>query len=256
MVPWNDVMIGGSVENVCHGLQSVVPTLARIDLEVNLYKWEVMNVNNSTGDFVTSILDVSSLLPKVWATAKEAVLMVGLPTLLPVICSILRSKLLQLEPLMVRLKVVNSHQTLFLLRNCFTVPKLLYTLHRASCSNHVPLLMDFDASSQQAAKKRCNVKFNGTGWQQNTFMAALAFYLWSHWTWQLFSSQWPHAMFLSMRFFTTQPNHLWLGNVRWFIQYGTSLPCVPPMSILLPLQPSQKKRNTIQCSMTTVELLH
>ncbi len=64
------------------------------------------------------------------------------------------------------LSELDSHHALFLLRNAFAIPKLLYILRTAPCSERSDLLQGYDAILRKALEGLSNVSVNDAAWQQ------------------------------------------------------------------------------------------
>ena len=71
-----------------------------------------------------------------------------------------------------RLESINAHPAFFLLRNCLSLPRLLFKLRSSPCYRLHAELTHFDKTLRQAASTVCNVKFDDTGWQQSTLPVA------------------------------------------------------------------------------------
>ena len=77
----------------------------------------------------------------------------------------LDKKLIEFKRLCGRLQVLNSHDAFFLLRNCFSVPKLLYTLRSAPCyANH--LLKQYDDTIRNTLQLILNISLSDSSWDQ------------------------------------------------------------------------------------------
>ena len=71
-----------------------------------------------------------------------------------------------------RLKSIDAHPVVFLLRNCLSMPRLLFKLRSSPCYRLHSELTKFDETLRQAASTVCNVTFYDTGWQQSTLPVA------------------------------------------------------------------------------------
>ena len=65
----------------------------------------------------------------------------------------------------VKLSWISSHHALFLLKNCFTLPKLLYILRTSPCSGH-PLLQSFDELQIYLLRSLLNIRLDDRASQQ------------------------------------------------------------------------------------------
>ena len=77
----------------------------------------------------------------------------------------------KLEKLGERLKVLQAHDALCLLRNAFSFPKLLYALHTAPCYQSI-LLSSFDSLQRSLLESICNIHPTDSGWLQASLPAA------------------------------------------------------------------------------------
>jgi len=64
-----------------------------------------------------------------------------------------------------RLSLIHSHDALVLLKNSLSMPKLLYLLRTADCSNN-PLLTMFDISLRSGLSNILNVDLSDIQWLQ------------------------------------------------------------------------------------------
>ena len=66
------------------------------------------------------------------------------------------------------LSVLDRHPAYFLLKNCFSMPKLMYLLRSSPTFQHPDLLADFDDCLKSRVTDICNVSFDDIGWIQVT----------------------------------------------------------------------------------------
>ena len=81
--------------------------------------------------------------------------------------TVLNGKLAVFKRLVSRLLSLNPQDALFLLKNCFSTPKLLYTLRCAACYRS-SVLADYDSVIQQTLRVILNVDLTETVWSQAT----------------------------------------------------------------------------------------
>jgi hypothetical protein len=162
----DDATIGGPVESIINDLTKIVPALTSLGLEVNPSKSEVINIDYDFSGFEASMDQIRPILSELRLTAKEDAQILGSPLLDKAVRECLSSKQEALEKLTTRLQTIDAHPALFLLKNCFALPKLLYVFRSAPCYTHVDLLSQIDAVIQASAEKICNVRFDGIGWDQ------------------------------------------------------------------------------------------
>ena len=87
--------------------------------------------------------------------------------------SVLELKLEDLRCLSSRLSLLNARDALYLLKNCFSIPKLTYSLCCAPCySRH--LLAEYDAVLRSSLQSIINVDLSDEAWEQATLPVANA----------------------------------------------------------------------------------
>ena len=82
--------------------------------------------------------------------------------------NVLKSKLESLKLMASRLKEIDAHDALFLLRNCFSMPKLTYTLRTSPCFLRMETLNEYDTIINQSLQDILNVKLEEKAWNQST----------------------------------------------------------------------------------------
>ena len=65
-----------------------------------------------------------------------------------------------------RLQQLDTHTGFFLLRNAFSLPRLLFLLRLSPCNQHSDDLEAHDECTSNSAVSICNVHINDTGWKQ------------------------------------------------------------------------------------------
>ena len=55
---------------------------------------------------------------------------------------------------------LDAHYGFFMLKYCFSLPKLLYFLRNSTCFNHPALLEKYDKTERDGLSKVCNVNFD------------------------------------------------------------------------------------------------
>ena len=103
------------------------------------------------------------MLPGVRVNHPANLQILGSPILESGIKNTLSKKRSILSQMSSRLLLIGSHPALFLLRNCFSIPKLLYILRSAPCYESPDELGKIDG-----ILRKCNVHFDDTGWRVAT----------------------------------------------------------------------------------------
>ena len=161
----DDATVGGTLTAVCANLRHVVPALAEIGLIVNPTKSEIINIDCDPEQFANAVTVVHEILGGVSVTQSDELKILGSPIMPPAIRSDLLQKRETLEGMTLRLQEIDSHPALFLLRNCFSIPKLLFTLRSSPCHVALDQLQGLDGVIRASASSICNTCFDDTGWQ-------------------------------------------------------------------------------------------
>ena len=93
--------------------------------------------------------------------------LLGAPVLPSAVDMALEFKLDALSRLLEQLDQADAHEALFLLRNCFAIPKLTYVLRTSACFQS-PLLKSYDSKVCCALEKMLNVQLCALSWEQCT----------------------------------------------------------------------------------------
>ena len=156
----DDITLGGDAE-ICLGDFLRLETVSEdFGLTMNRSKCEVIGHNNVTR---TLFFASGVTLPE---TSKSTAVLLGSPLSAGQhLDQILNGKKLELQKLTSRLKLMPSHDSLFLLRNVLTAPRLMYLLRSAPCTDS-PELPLYDEVIRSALSATINVDLNDERWRQ------------------------------------------------------------------------------------------
>ena len=155
-----DATIGGAVECVCEDLRRVIPMLSDIGLEVNQKKSEVSNVSC---DNFQSVL---------CCCMREDLCILEAPINFNGCRTGVHKTVERLSSMSRRQESIDAHPAFFLVRNCLSMPRLLFKLGSSPCYRLHAELTQYDKTLRQAASTVCNFNFDDTGWQQSTLRVA------------------------------------------------------------------------------------
>jgi len=154
----DDFTIGGSISDVERDVLQIIQEGQSIGLNINSSKCEIIHESGTAIDSPT--LNSFTHVPP-----KEACLL-GSPLFQgSMLDSTLQSCCDDLSQAIDRLKNINSHDALVLLRACFSAPKIQFLLRCAPCNNH-PLLEKFDSLLKSALSLITNSCVSETQWLQ------------------------------------------------------------------------------------------
>ena len=156
--------MGGPVEDVLRDLRFLIEASKDLGLNLNTRKSEIISDDESAVS--TMISAFPSLTVTVVSSHDEMLL--GSPIGGDVYVSVnsaIESNIHSLQTLVDRLKLLHAHDALTLLRNAFTMPKILYILRTAPCFRST-LLEDFDSIQRSLLEGICNIQLNDDSWMQ------------------------------------------------------------------------------------------
>ena len=156
----DDGLIGGRSDHLLNDLNTIRSRGADLGLILNDSKCEII-----TND-VTVIDEFRREAPNILATRCEEAIFLGAPIEdQSSVTKSLDKKLIEFKRLCGRLQLLNLHDAFFLLRNCFSVPKLLYTLRSAPCYKN-QLLNQYDESIRNSLQLILNISLSDSSWEQ------------------------------------------------------------------------------------------
>jgi hypothetical protein len=156
----DDGNFAGPYKEVLIAFQYLMAESAKIGLEVKPTKCELVFLGNPSEEKLSEILAAFKAVCDVVVTEKDDLIMLGAPLGHRAAVTCLSSKKDDLDRIVERLKSIDSHYALFLLKNCFYMPKLLYFLRTAPCYKEEELLEAFDSTIVDALETICNVKLD------------------------------------------------------------------------------------------------
>ena len=161
----DDGSIGGHVDDLCHVI-AVKCAGSRVGLQLNDAKCEIIT------DDTTVLHRIRDIAPAVKHISCNKAVLLGAPVGgASSVDDVLNEKLSVFSHLADNLLQLDSHDALFLLRHCFSTPKLLYCLRSSPCfSSHV--LLQYDYVIKQTLQQLLNVHLTATAYSQATLPVA------------------------------------------------------------------------------------
>ena len=154
----DDAFIAGDPDSVKEDFDSIKEVSKSLGLLLNPSKCELFSINPSQ--------EVMSEFPGVKEISATDLKLLGAPILQEAFEDVLHSKLENLKTMVERLKQLDSHDALFLLKQCFAIPKIMYTLRTAPCFLNTEWCMEFDDTLRKALQRILNVNMDDSMWDQ------------------------------------------------------------------------------------------
>ena len=164
----DDATIAGLPGSVAADLANIIPALDAIGLTINPSKSEIIALNSDPLDQSSGLKSLLEVLPGARLTSLDSAELLGAPLLPLAIPAALAKKRDSLQQMVDRLHHIDRHTALFLLKNCFAMPKLTYILRCSPCYADDLSLSAFDSTLRSALTSIGNISLDDLGWQQAT----------------------------------------------------------------------------------------
>ena len=155
----DDITVGGDKDDVLEDVIRLREGAAAVGLELNHSKSELLGATPETAAFFEG-----AGLPFAEKGAEDAVLL-GAPLCPEGVGKALRDKQQDLALMTGRLGFLPAHDSLFLMRGCLAIPRLLYILRTSPCYDSEELIF-YDQSLKTALTSLLNVDLEEGRWSQ------------------------------------------------------------------------------------------
>ena len=140
----DDATLGDDMDSILEDLDTVVVQCATLGLELNLSKCEMFVFGGSRAEQQRAKLVARKSCPELKFPVSEGLMLLGAPVLAEAMPAVMQKKCAHAELLASRLGELAAHQALFLLKNCLSLPKLLYIPRCSPVCNFPDQLQRFD----------------------------------------------------------------------------------------------------------------
>ncbi|GAU90643.1 hypothetical protein RvY_03032 [Ramazzottius varieornatus] len=158
----DDSTLGGDFELVSRDFQTIVEIGACLGLELNTSKFDFVVCGGTLTQQQVTRQKMKLLCPGVMFPDKETLTLLGAPVFPEAIPPVLEKKIRQAELMTTRLEKISAHQSLFLSKNCLSLPKLLYILRCSPTFSCLASLQAFDETIRKCAGKIANIAMDDT----------------------------------------------------------------------------------------------
>jgi len=162
----DDGTIGGHIDDLCNDLFAIKTAGGQVGLQLNEAKCEIIT------DDTAVYHRLRDIAPAVRHVSCSKAVLLGAPVGdASCVDDTLNEKLTNFRHLADNLLQLNSHDALFLLRHCFSTPKLLYCLRSSPCFSS-QVLLQYDDIIIQTLQQLLNVQMTATAHNQATLPVA------------------------------------------------------------------------------------
>ena len=170
----DDGNLSDSAEVVLRDLERIMAAASQLGLEVNPSKCELVFLGEPNPDLANSILgQFNNICPGIQVTRTEDLVILGAPVGIQATRQLLTEKDADVQRVCETVGKLDSHHAYYLLKNCLSIPKLLYFLRTAPCFREEGLLEQYDDTIINALSGICNVRFSEASAKQCFLPAAL-----------------------------------------------------------------------------------
>ena len=117
---------------------------------------------------VSSLERIKSAAPGIKEVQENNLVLLGAPILQAAVDGVLLAKLEDLKRMTGRLQSLDVHDAIFLLRNCYAIPKLTYFLRCAPTFKNMDTLQLYDTEMRSALERILNVELKDEAWEQSS----------------------------------------------------------------------------------------
>ena len=162
----DNATIGGQTSSVFNDATKKINAFKEIDLQINSNKCELFILNHTADMYADTVKQFFSILPSVSLPPRHSWSVLGSPLTHEAIVPILDSKLGDIHRLCSKLEEVKTHHAFTLLRNCFSIRKLVYILRTCPTFVETMVLMEFESIIHAALSSISNVFLSDKSWKQ------------------------------------------------------------------------------------------
>ena len=148
----------------------LVDSAASLGLRVKPDKCQISILNPRNRGVIQSLLKIEPLFKVIGIASLD---LLGAPLLPPAVEPFLEKKLEDLSRLTEKLKLLDNHEAFFLLKNCFSMPKIMYLLRCAPCFMCPDTLERFDLMLRSSLQAVLNVTLDDRAWEVATLPVRL-----------------------------------------------------------------------------------
>ncbi|XP_055353426.1 uncharacterized protein LOC129599261 [Paramacrobiotus metropolitanus] len=162
----DDGTCGGDPDTVLGDFMTILGKARTLGLQLNLSKCELHVFGGTESERKEVIESFHSISPEILLVSSEQLDLLGAPLTDLAIGRVLDGKIGQIRRLTDLLGVLPAHQSLFLLKNSLSLPRLLFTLRCAPSWKCPDKLRLFDDTVRRKAEEITNVEMSDTVWRQ------------------------------------------------------------------------------------------
>jgi hypothetical protein len=158
----DDSTLCGDAKSVIRDFENIKKASTTLGLDINMKKCELVIVDQQSEENTALLNNFCKENPAITRVGQEELTLLGAPVMPESIEAVLTSKLESLKLMSRRLELLDSHDAMYLLKNCFSLPKLNYFLRASPCFLKEDLLKEYDEVIRESLVSILNIKLDGT----------------------------------------------------------------------------------------------
>ena len=155
----DDATLAGDLDTVISDYQKILQVVDSLGLSVNPAKCELYLIKPTTIECKNAHKTFCDLTEGVRLIKDDELTLLGAPILPEAIGGVLKPKLESLKLMASRLEEIDKHDALFLLRQCFAIPKMTYFFRTSPCFMEPEILKSYDEVIKSALTEILNLQF-------------------------------------------------------------------------------------------------
>ena len=157
----DDSTLAGDAKSVIADFQKIKAASETLGLDINNKKCELMVIDQQSPENTTLLQNFCENNPAIRVIGNKDLTLLGAPVSPEAIEEVLNSKLESLKLMTKRLELLDSHEAMYLLKNCFALPKLNYFLRSSPCFLKKDILQEYDSVIKESLVSILNLKLDG-----------------------------------------------------------------------------------------------
>ena len=170
----DDGNLSDDYRTVLKDLKKIVDAEKTLGLKIKPTKCEIFFLGDVTEKRRLAILTAfQKICPGIKTPTKDELIILGSPLGSKAQVELLEKKIEDLKKVNEVVQKLDAHYGFYLLKNCLSLPKLLYFLRTSTCFNHQAPLEKYDKTVRDGLSKVCNVNFDDISCTQVTLPAEM-----------------------------------------------------------------------------------
>ena len=157
----DDGNLSDDYRTVLKDLKKIVEAEKTLGLKIKPTDCEIFFLGDITEKrLLTNLASFQKLCPGIKTPKKDELILLGSPLGPKSPADLLEKKINEMENVNGIVAKLDAHYGFFMLKNCFSLPKLLCLLRTSTCFNHPALSEQYDKTVRDGLSKVCNVNFD------------------------------------------------------------------------------------------------